>query len=174
LPEQGWHVTTLLDTNILSVFAKLGRLELLFQVLDTPLAVSPNVRRELESGLALGYENLRPALELLETGQLRPISLGATEQGVLARVPFPPDKGEADSLAWCMAHMGTFVTNDERAARRASDLGVPVIRQRDILRALWVKGLLSIEQVRALIVEMETRVGIILPDQDGIFADPSD
>jgi len=174
LPEQGWLVTTLLDTNILSVFAKLGRLELLFQVLGAPLVISPNVQRELQSGLALGYENLRPALALLETGQLQAISIEAAEQGLLARVPFPPDKGEADSLAWCIAHAGTFVTNDERAARRASALGVHVVRQRDILRALWVKGLLSIEQVRALIVEMETRVGIILPDQDGIFADPSD
>ncbi len=167
-------MTTLLDTNILSVFAKLGRLELLFQILDTPLAVSPNVYRELQNGMSLGYKDLQSALELIETGRLQVILIGDMEQEFLARVPFQPDKGEADSLAWCLAHGGTFVTNDRRAARRASDLGVHIARQRDVLRNLWVEGVLPVEQVYALIDEMETRLGIILPDRDEIFADVPD
>lgn len=167
-------MTTLLDTNVLSVFAKLDRLELLFQVLDAPLAVSPNVRHELQDDLALGYESLRPAFELIETGQLQVVSIEDAEQKFLAQVPFQPEKGEADSLAWCLAHAGTFVTNDKRAARRASDLGVPVVRQRDVLRRLWVKGILSVKQVYALLAEMETRLGVVLPDRDEIFADAPD
>lgn len=167
-------MTTLLDTNILSVFAKLDRLGLLLQSLDVPLAVSPNVHRELRDGLALGYEDLRPALELIDAGQLQVVPIGDAEQRFLTRIPFQPEKGEADSLAWCLAHGGTFVTNDKRAARRASALGVHVVRQRDVLRALWVKGVLSVKQVRALIGEMETRLGIVLPDQDEIFADAPD
>lgn len=168
-------MTTLLDTNILSVFAKLGRLELLFQILDAPLAVSPNVHSELQDGMSLGYKDLKPALELIETGRLQVILIGDVEQEeFLARVPFQPEKGEADSLAWCLAHKGTFVTNDRRAARRASDLGVLVVRQRDVLRDLWMKGVLSVKQVYALIGEMETRLGIVLPDQDEIFADAPD
>ncbi|HEY68399.1 MAG TPA: hypothetical protein G4N97_09040 [Thermoflexia bacterium] len=167
-------MTTLLDTNILSVFARLDRLELLFQVLDAPLAVSPNVRREVRDGLALGYESLRPAVELIESGQLQVVSIGDAEREFLARIPFRPEKGEADSLAWCLANAGTFVTNDKRAARRASDLGVHIVRQRDILRRLWVRGVLSVGQVRALLAEMEARLGIVLPDWDEIFADAPD
>ncbi|MBC8448483.1 MAG: hypothetical protein H8D78_12115 [Chloroflexi bacterium] len=167
-------MTRLLDTNILSVFAKLDRLRLLFRVLDAPLSVSPNVYRELQEGLALGYADLRPALELIESGQWTVVPIGDAEQVSLAQGPFQPEKGEADSLAWCLTHSGTFVTSDKRAARRASDLGVHVMGQRDILRDLWVKGILSVHEVRALIGEMETRLDIVLPDQEEIFADVPD
>jgi predicted nucleic acid-binding protein len=164
----------LLDANILSVFAKLGRLELLFRVLGPQLAVSSNVYSELQDGLALGYEDLRPALELIETGELGVVPIGDAEQEFLLQVPFQPEEGEADSLAWCLAHAGAFVTSDKRAARRASDLGVHVVRQRDILRELWVKGILSVKEVRSLVAEMETRLSVVLLDQDEIFADELD
>ena len=48
----------LLDSNILSILAKVDRIGLLFSVLGDELAVSPNVRRELEQGVRAGYQVL--------------------------------------------------------------------------------------------------------------------
>jgi len=49
-----------------------------------------------------------------------------------------------------------------------------LVRQRDILRDLWVKGILSVREVRSLVAEMGTRLSVVLLDQDEIFADELD
>ena len=62
----------LLDTNILSTFAKIERLELLFSVFNTrKLFISPNVFNELIDARRLGYKHVESIFDLIREGGAR-------------------------------------------------------------------------------------------------------
>jgi len=163
-----------LDTDIVSYFSRLNRLRVLLDLFAAPVFVSPNVQRELQEGFQLGYEGLRPALSLIQAGTIKVLTITDAERALIPQVGLAPEKGETDSLAYCMTHGAVFVTNDKRAYHRAHRLGVQCFRLPALLRSLWMRGVLDQAGVRALIAEIETRLGIALLDQDEIFADVSD
>ena len=65
----------ILDTNVLSLFAKIERLDLLLQLMAAPLYVTPIIEFELETGLDHGVEYLANALHLIRTNRLQIIPL---------------------------------------------------------------------------------------------------
>lgn len=161
----------LVDNNILSTFAKVGRLALLFKVTAEVLYISPNVRDELQQGLQAGHTVLQAVFDLVASGKLRVVSLTEEDQQRTAQIPFTSAKGEADSLAYCLGHQAIFVTNDQRAYKRGIQLGVACIRLATLLRSLWVSGVLTKEEVRELIDEIERAEGTIIKDRREILRD---
>jgi len=157
------------DTDILSYFARVGRLQLLIDLFGAPLRLSPNVHRELQAGFVAGHRNLLPALEGLQTNILAVLKLVDVERARMPQVGIPLDKGETDSLAYCLVHDAMFVTNDKRAFERGKRLGVICVRLPAVLRLLWMRGLLSQDGVRALVAEMESTLNMMVGDQDEIF-----
>ena len=159
-----------LDADIVSYFSRLGRLRLLLDLFVVPVAVSPNVQHELEQGLQAGYQGLEAALALIQSGAIKTLAMTDAAYAWLRRLGLPPDKGEADSLAYCLAHDAIFVTNDKRAHRRGSHLGARCMSLSSLLRLAWKRGILDPAEVRTLISEMETRLGIVVSDRDEILA----
>jgi len=164
----------LLDNNIISILAKVRRLDLLAQVLGDDLAVSPNVQRELEAGIRAGYQVLQPALDMIQEEQIKVVSLDETERRWLSQLPFEPQKGETDSLAYCLEHGALFLTNDERAYRKGKALGVKCVLLKAFLRSMWKNGIASPGQVRQLIANLEDQAEMVIKYQDEIFTDASD
>ena len=164
----------LLDSNILSILAKVDRIGLLFAVLGDELAVSPNVQRELEEGVRAGYQVLQPALDIIRQGRVQVIALTAVEHRQFARIPFGAEKGEADSLAYCLEHGATFLTNDGRAYRRGKALGVNCVLLKAFLRSMWVDGIVSQQEARQLIADLEIKAGMVVRYKDEIFANAHD
>jgi predicted nucleic acid-binding protein len=160
----------LLDNNILSILSKVNRLDLLFSVLGNDLAVSPNVQRELEAGIQAGHQVLQPALDLMQQGRITIVKLTSKEHQWFPRIPFGPETGEADSLAYCLEHRTLFLTNDERAYRRGKALGANCVLLRAFLRSMWEDGIASQSEVRRLIVDLEDRASMIVKYQEEIFA----
>ena len=161
----------LIDNNILSTFAKIGRLALLFQVTAEVLYISPNVYNELQQGLQVGHTVLQAVFDLIASGKLQVVSLTEEDHQRMAQIPFTSAKGEADSLAYCLGHQAIFVTNDQRAYKRGIQLGVTCIRLATLLRSLWVTGVLTKEKVRELIDEIERAEGTIIKDRQEILRD---
>lgn len=161
----------LVDNNILSTFAKVGRLALLFQITEEVLYISPNVYNELQRGLQAGHTALQAVFDLVASGRLRVVSLTEEDQQWMAQIPFTSAKGEADSLAYCLGHQAIFVTNDQRAYKRGMQLGVTCIRLATLLRSLWVFEVLTREEVRELIDEIEEAEGTIIRDRQEILCD---
>jgi predicted nucleic acid-binding protein len=161
----------LIDNNILSTFAKIGRLALLFQVTAEVLYISPNVHDELRQGLQAGHTVLQAVFDLVASGKLQVVSLTEEDRQRMAQIPFTSAKGEADSLAYCMGHQAIFVTNDQRAYKRGMQLGVTCIRLATLLRSLWVSEVLTKEEVRELIDEIERAEGMIVKDRQEILCD---
>ena len=164
----------LLDTNILSILAKVDRLGLLFSVLGRDLAVSPNVQRELEEGILAGHQVLQPALDIIQQKRIRVVVLAEAERQRFPRIPFGPEKGEADSLAYCLEHGAIFLTNDERAYRRGRAIGVNCLLFKAFLRSMWEDGFASRDEVRRLIADLETKAGMVVKYRDEVFADAPD
>lgn len=161
-----------LDTDILSYFSKLNRLQLLTDLFATPLLVSPNTRRELEEGFQLGYRGLQPALDLIQTGSLEVLTMTEAARALVSRMRTAPGKGETDSLAYCLAHHAVFVTNDRRTYRQGRKLGIQCLRLPTLLRLLWTHGVLDRVGVQELVAEIETRLNFAVGDQEAIFDRP--
>jgi len=159
------------EDTTLSTFAKVGRLALLFQVTEEMLYISPNVHDELRQGLQAGHTVLQAVFDLVASGKLRVVSLTEEDQQRVAQIPFTSAKGEADSLVYCLGHQAIFVTNNQRAYKRGMQLGVTCIRLATLLRSLWVSGVLTKEEVRELIDEIERAEGTAVKDCQGIFRD---
>jgi predicted nucleic acid-binding protein len=164
----------LLDSNILSILAKVDRLDLLFSVLGEDLAVSPNAHRELEAGVRAGHQVLQPALDVIRRGRVKVVTLTEAEHRRFSHIPFGPEKGETDSLAYCLEHNVTFLTNDERAYRRGKALGANCVLFKAFLRSMWEDGVTSREDVRRLITDLAAKASMVVKYQDEIFADASD
>ncbi len=164
----------LLDNNILSILSKVNRLDLLFSVLGGDLAISPNVQRELEAGIQAGHQVLQPALDLIQQGRITIVKLTSKERQWLSQIPFEPETGEMDSLAYCLEHGTAFLTNDERAYRRGKVLGTNCVLLRAFLRSIWEDGIASQREVRRLIADLEDRAGMVVKYQEEIFANATD
>jgi predicted nucleic acid-binding protein len=161
----------LFDADILSYFSKLKRLHLLTDLFAGPLLISPNVQRELHEGVQSGHSELKPALDAIRTGDIELLAMSELAQALLPKVGTPLDKGETDSLAYCLAHDAVFVTNDRRAYRRGQRLSVKCLRLPSLLRLLWTHGDLATAEVRSLISMMESRLGFAVDQKEEIFHD---
>jgi predicted nucleic acid-binding protein len=135
------------------------------------LYISPNVHNELQEGVQAGHTVLQAVFDLVVSRKLRIVSLTEEDQQQMAQIPFTSAKGEADSLAYCLGHQAIFVTNDQRAYKRGMQLGVTCIRLATLLRSLWVSGVLTKEEVRELIDEIEKAEGTIIKDRQEILCD---
>ncbi len=120
----------LLDTNVLSSLVKANRLDLLFSIFGDDLAVSPNVRRELEAGIQAGHRVLPPVVERIRQKRIKIVAPTKTEQ---QRFPDCLSSPKREKPTHC--------------------------------------GLLSKDEVRHLIAELEEKAEMVVKYQTEIFED---
>ncbi|MDI6795277.1 MAG: hypothetical protein QME81_20865, partial [bacterium] len=95
---------TLLDSNILGTFARVGRLSLLFDLFRTePLGLTPAVLAEVQAGIEHGATFLQEVIDLVDTGQLALVSLTSEEVRSTLALPTSFGIGERDSVVVCQA-----------------------------------------------------------------------
>lgn len=90
----------LVDTNILSTFAKIGQLPLLLQLFTQEgIGVVPAVYEEVQEGVSQGYEALQAVIALVQHGQL--MLVVPTAEEIVAKSAWPRafDAGERETLA---------------------------------------------------------------------------
>jgi predicted nucleic acid-binding protein len=159
----------LVDTNILSTFARVEELELLFLLFPgSPLGVTPAVLGEVDQALAQGCDWLRQVPALRAGGRLVLAEPVAGERLVLPALPSPLGAGECEAIAVCQARSCAFLTNDKRARNFCRELGIPVYDLVGLLRALWKWKVRSRDCVRQLCARMEAaeRIGL---NRDAVF-----
>ncbi len=90
------------DTNILSTFARIGRLDLLFAVAETEvLYLPPAVVKEIETGFRRGRDFLQPIVDGLTGGGFQPLDLTAEEKNLASTLPSSLNSGEGECIALC-------------------------------------------------------------------------
>ena len=75
--------------------------------------------------------------------------------------------GEAESIAVCVNRRGTrLLTNDKRARNFCRERAIACLDLPGILRALWVRHVLSKKRVRELLRQIETEEGVVIKNKD--------
>lgn len=162
----------LIDTDILSTFAKIERLDLLFQVFKgKSLCVSPSVFQEICNGINDGYSSLAGILRLVHNREIRILPL--TEAEIMAGYSLPQSfgMGETDSLIICKHRGLPLATNDKRVTKFCETEGIRYIALNALLRMLWKNSILDKEAVKGLICEIEKKDRIVIPKQGEIFVE---
>lgn len=164
----------LVDTDILSALAKVGRLPLLFALLrTTELHVTPGVFGEVAHSFNLGRQYANEVFALCATGQIRLVYPTPDEAALRESLPATLGTGERESMAVASVRGGTVLSNESRVAHYCRQYGIPCLRLPDMLRALWVEGIVTPEEIRHIIRDLQEkdRMRFSSSTLEAIFAD---
>ena len=146
------------DTDILSALAKVDRLHLLFSLFRVMrLQIVPGVFKEIAHSVALGRSYTTEILSLISNAQIEVISLNQEEALFCNTLPPSLGVGERESIAIARERKGTLLSNESRVAHYCRQYQISCIRLPDILRALWTEGITSKEEVRTIIVDLQSK-----------------
>jgi predicted nucleic acid-binding protein len=140
------------DTDILSTFGKIGRLDLL-QLLFDQVYIAPAVARELGRATQLGFTWVT---SVQRTVLLLPLT--ANESGAVERLTslYPQlGSGEIESFVLAQTHHLACLTNDRQAKVVAQALGLSYLDLEDLLRAFKTRKFLTAAALTALIAQIE-------------------
>jgi predicted nucleic acid-binding protein len=144
-----------IDTDVLSMFAKAGSMHILGTFLGQGrLVMTPAIHDEITAPLQYGYTYPTEALAQVPVAPLTEQIWREYER--LGALRSALGKGELQAVAFCKAEGAFFLTNDRVARRFARDQGVQVISLQALLRGLWVSGVHSKDEVPALLERIKT------------------
>ncbi|MGQ9553593.1 MAG: hypothetical protein ACUVWR_05720 [Anaerolineae bacterium] len=144
----------IIDTDILSMFAKANAVDVLTEFLGaTRVAIVPAIRDEISIPLQYGYEF--PKLVLSQIPVVRLTEQAWDECERLRASGTSLGKGELEAVALCKTERALFVTNDVVARKLAQGQGVQVASLQAILRGLWQSGLRSKVEVKRLLARIK-------------------
>jgi predicted nucleic acid-binding protein len=148
----------LIDTDVLSAMAKIAHLPLLLTLFQTArLHITPGVLGELTHSLNLQRQYAVDVFALIAAGQIQIVHLTQEEATCRETLPVTLGTGERESIAIASARGGTVLSNESRVAHYCRQQNVPCLRLPDILRALWVAGVVSRQEVQSIIHDLEVK-----------------
>lgn len=158
----------IIDTDIASAFAKIGRLNLLKDLFSKHLVfITPRIFEELSVPLDYGYKfplDIFDSFDVLNpTGEENE---AYRELIVINRVL---GKGELEAISICKSRGYVFSSMDSAALRFAISMNVETLELHSILRALWKSGMKSKDEVRAIIRALEEKDNTQISDLHLIF-----
>jgi predicted nucleic acid-binding protein len=148
----------LADTDILSALAKVGRLSLLFSLFCvTRLQIVPGVFKEIAHSVALGRSYATEILSSISSAQIEVIGLSQEETVFCDTLPSSLGVGERESIAIARERKGTLLSNESRVAHYCRQFQIPCIRLPGILRAFWIEGITSKDEVQLIVVDLQRK-----------------
>jgi predicted nucleic acid-binding protein len=160
----------IVDTDILSMFAKAEALVLLGQLFGRDrLATTPAIRDEIAVPLQYGYSF--PLQVLAETAIALLTNRAWLEHERLRAPGAALGRGELEAIAFCKTEGAVFVTNDLVARRFALAQGVRVLSLQAILRGLWESSVCTKSEVHTVLerIKQADRLEISLEVESEIF-----
>jgi predicted nucleic acid-binding protein len=160
----------LADTNILSTFAKIDRLPLLFEFFaGDRIGVVPAVYEEFRQGASKGYSMLNSVLELVQARQIELVM--PTIEEILAKDALAAsfDSGERETMAVAISRGLQIMTNEKQVKNWCGRTSVRYVDLSGLLRAFWRTNLLTKEEVHDLTEQIEAKDRIRFKDKESIF-----
>jgi predicted nucleic acid-binding protein len=158
------------DTDILSTFGKIRRLDLLKKLFpNVRFFVPSSVYNELFKARERGYEFVD---YVIESGILEVIPLNKEELEFLGRLREERKSlglGELEGVSICKHREYVLVTNDITAKKVCDQYGIKIIDLSMILKSLLEVKILMSDELRALIDEIERKDRVIIKDKDDIL-----
>lgn len=140
-----------LDTTVLSNFARIERPDLLRLALGRKDSTTTIVRAELEVGESLGR------IPVINWRWLPIVELSLEETGLFEELAQGLGRGEASCIAIAIVRQATVLTDDQAARQYARSMGVAVSGTLGALRALIKNGNLTPTEADNLLTAMIER-----------------
>ncbi|MDH7484953.1 MAG: hypothetical protein QHJ81_01615 [Anaerolineae bacterium] len=157
----------LMDTDILSIFAKADALSLLRHLLQCEhFLITPGVLNELLVPLEYGYDFPR---QILDQAEIVPMTPEEAQDYEALRIEGKLSVADAEMIAICKRRRWIYITMDRVALRCAEEFGVRTVDLRALLEAIKRAGLLSLKQLRALIERMEREDRTRIPFKEALL-----
>lgn len=158
------------DTNILSTFARVGVLKLLFKLFPKhQFAISIAVYEEIMEAMRHGAAFLHSVLALVDSGQIHLLSLAPEEAQDKTTLPQSFGPGELEGVVICARRSSIFLTNDKRVRNYCQEHGIEVYDLVLLLRTLWRKGVVSKKRVQKIVSDIERIERIVFKNRSAIF-----
>jgi len=158
------------DTDIISTFGKIKRLDLLKDLFpNTRFFIPPSVYNELFKARERGYEFVD---YVIESGILEVAPLNKEELELLSKLKEERRSlglGELEGASICKHREYILVTNDRAAKKVCDQYGIEFIDLRMILKSLLVTAILTDNELKALIYEIERRDRVTIKDKGDIL-----
>ena len=148
------------DTDILSIFAKINRLELIKKLFRT-IHITPMIREELAVPLEYGYGFPQ---EILDKSAV--IIPTLEEIGQYNEFKVRLGKGEAEAISVAKNRKLLFATNDRIAQKVAKENGVGVISLQAILKALVKRQILTLNELVEVVTDIKSRDNLIISETE--------
>ena len=148
----------LVDTDILSALAKIDRLNLLFELFGvTRLQIVPSVLGEIQINIQEGRNFAQKILDLIANGQLEVVDL--PERATVSKhiVPNNFGIGERDSVLIAQENNALLLSNESRVEHFCREKGIAYASLSSILRSLRINRFLSIDELRQVVADLETK-----------------
>ena len=158
----------IIDTDIASAFAKIGRLNLLKGLFSKhPVFITPRIFEELSVPLEYGYKFPLDIFDSFDV--LNPTAEENEAYRKMIVISRVLGKGELEAISICKSRGYVFSSMDSAALRFAVSLNVETLELHSILRAMWMSGIKSKDEVRLIIRELEEKDNTQISDLHLIF-----
>lgn len=143
-----------IDTDILSAFCKIDKLELLGRLFhNSRILISPSVHKEIKIAATNGKLDYRPLPTFSRVTLTRPERKMARDMWVKKRLGL----GDCECLAIAYERKCALLTNDRQTQSAAESLSVDYMSLPLMLRELYVTGISSRDQIRDLVGQIERK-----------------
>jgi predicted nucleic acid-binding protein len=146
-PEPGRRAVVL-DANVLSRLARIGRLDVIPQAFSGRCYLTSAIASEIEAGLEAGVMYLEVVRTFIQRGELCILSISEEDRHYMDSLPRKLGKGEAEGIALCRHLDMVFITHDRQAANFCNQAGVRCLHFRSLVEALQTRGLLTPDEAR--------------------------
>ena len=161
-------MSILLDTDILSAFAKIGEVGLIEDLFPgDELLIPDGVFEELMHIKELGYEFVDDILDLVKDTTMTQDEL-TVYHSFLSSTNL--GQGELQCIAICISRNCPFLTNDKKAKNFARAKYVKAWDIPAILKALWKTEIKSQDDVAVLMEKLEQKDKMIIKDKNLILS----
>lgn len=153
------------DTNILSSLAAADALSLLSQLFpDDTIHIPPAVEQELQAAFDFGKRHVERIFAALDAGVIHLIELTTAERVHMTTLPSQLHAGEREGIVLCQVRKCLFLCNDRRAIRYCEANSIQVVDLIIVLRLLWVRQIVTQDEVKDLIDAMAQVERLTLSD----------
>lgn len=141
-----------IDTDILSIFAKSDNIDLLRELFGNNAVMTPAIFQEITAPIDYGYEFPHAIIQTIRTVQMNEDAI------VCYKEIFQNKKlgrGECEAIAYCLISSSIFITNDKKARYVASEYGVTVISLPALLKVIIKNNIRTREEVKVIFCDMK-------------------
>jgi predicted nucleic acid-binding protein len=130
------------------------------------IVIPVGVLEELQRGLDVGNTYLAPVMESIQVSRIEVAPLSAEEELLTYNYPSRLGDGERQAIALAQTRKATLLSNDDHAVHYCRQKRIKFHDLADVLRLLWVRKVMSQDEVRELIGKMEQVENLVLEPDD--------